>query len=65
MEYGHLEDYAKNNANGWSYGISQLLLADGHIQGHNFISMLELKEKYGNERQTSTKSDGQNDNKSE
>ena len=61
MEYGHLEDYAKNNANGWSYGISQLLLADGHIQGHNFISMLELKEKYGNERQTSTKSDGQDD----
>jgi hypothetical protein len=23
-----------------------LLLADGHVQGHNFISMLELKEKY-------------------
>ena len=46
MDYGHLENYAKNNANGWSYGVSQLLLADGHIQGHNFISMLELKEKY-------------------
>jgi hypothetical protein len=41
------------------------LLADGHIQGHNFISMLELKEKYGNERQTSSKSDGQDDNTSQ
>jgi len=46
MDYGHLENYAKNSANGWSYGVSQLMLADGHIQGHNFISMIELKEKY-------------------
>jgi len=46
MDFGHIESYAINNANGWSYGISQLLLADGHIQGHNFISMIELKEKY-------------------
>ena len=46
MDYGHVESYAKNSANGWSYGVSQLLLADGHVQGHNFISMLELKEKY-------------------
>ena len=39
-----------NIDNGWSYGISQLLLADGHIQGHNFVSMIELKEKYENTR---------------
>ena len=50
MDYGHIEEYAMNSANGWSYGVSQLLLSDGHIQGHNFISMLELKEKYGKER---------------
>ena len=41
-----ISEYAINNANGWSYGVSQLLLSDGHIQGHNFISMIELKEKY-------------------
>ncbi len=46
MNFGHVESYAINSANGWSYGVSQLLLANGHIQGHNFISMLELKEKY-------------------
>ena len=46
MNYGHLEEYAKNNANGWSYGITQLMISDGHIQSHNFISMLELQEKY-------------------
>ena len=50
MNFGHIESYAINNANGWSYGISQLLLADGHIQGHNFVSMIELKEKYENTR---------------
>ena len=50
MDYGHIEEYAMNSANGWSYGVSQLLLSDGHIQGHNFISMLELKDKYGKER---------------
>ena len=56
MNFGHIESYAINNANGWSYGISQLLLADGHIQWHNFISMLELRGKYDNERQNSTES---------
>ena len=56
MNFGHIESYAINNANGWSYGVSQLLLADGHIQGHNFISMLELRGKYDNERQNSTES---------
>tara|TARA_R100001460_G_scaffold2030_2_gene6933 strand:- start:257 stop:1375 length:1119 start_codon:yes stop_codon:yes gene_type:complete len=54
MNYGHLEEYAKNNANGWSYGITQLMISDGHIQSHNFISMLELQEKYD---------EGQNDKK--
>jgi hypothetical protein len=56
MNFGHIENYAINNANGWSYGVSQLLLADGHIQGHNFISMIELRGKYDNERQNSTES---------
>ena len=50
MSFGHIESYAINNTNGWSYGVSQLLLADGHIQGHNFISMIELKDKYDNKR---------------
>jgi hypothetical protein len=60
MNYGHLEEYAKNNANGWSYGITQLMISDGHIQSHNFISMLELEEKY-DERQNDTKNNATNE----
>jgi hypothetical protein len=65
MDFGHVENYAKNSANGWSYGISQLLLADGHIQGHNFVSMIELREKYENERQAHSKSIRQDDSEGE
>ena len=61
MDYGHVESYAKNSANGWSYGVSQLLLADGHIQGHNFISMLELKEKYERKKDERPNSNGTNE----
>jgi hypothetical protein len=60
MNYGHLEEYAKNNANGWSYGITQLMISDGHIQSHNFISMLELEEKY-DERQNDKKNNATNE----
>ena len=62
LEYGEIEPYALNNTTGWSYGICQLLIANGHIQGHSHISMIELKEKYGineNERRTSNESDEQ------
>jgi hypothetical protein len=63
MNYGHLEEYAKNNTNGWSYGITQLMISDGHIQSHNFISMLELEEKY-DERQNDTKNNATNEQES-
>jgi hypothetical protein len=63
MNYGHLEEYAKNNTNGWSYGITQLMISDGHIQSHNFISMLELQEKY-DERQNDTKNNATNEQES-
>jgi len=46
LEHNEIEQYAKMSTTGWSYGVTELLLADGHIQGHNQVSMLELKEKY-------------------
>ena len=60
MNYGHIEEYAKNSANGWSYGISTLMIQDSHIQSHNFISMLELEEKY-DERQNDKKNNATNE----
>ena len=62
LEYGEIEDYALNNVTGWSYGVTQLTIADGHIIGHNQISMIELREKYGNERQISNTSNEQTSN---
>ena len=46
MDYGHIEGYAKNSANGWSYGITTLMICDSHVQSHQFLSMIELKDKY-------------------
>tara|TARA_R110002020_G_scaffold43261_6_gene126003 strand:- start:884 stop:2014 length:1131 start_codon:yes stop_codon:yes gene_type:complete len=65
LEYGEIEDYALNNVTGWSYGITQLTIADAHIISHNQISMIELKEKYGNERQISNTSNEQTRNQGE
>lgn len=43
---GHIENYAKHTATGWSYGIVDMTIYNGHIQGWNFITMRELQERY-------------------
>ncbi len=34
------------------------MISDGHIQSHNFISMIEIKEKYDNERRDDPENNG-------
>jgi len=43
----HVEQYAKLNMTGWSYGIVELAIWDNHIQEKNFISMDRLERDYG------------------
>ena len=55
LPHGEIEQYAKMSTSGWSYGVSEFLLADSHIQGHNQISMIELKTRYEEEITKDTK----------
>jgi len=47
MPDGHIEPYAQTSLTGWSYGVFDLAIQAGQIVSHTFISMPELKEKYG------------------
>jgi hypothetical protein len=39
---GFIENYAKHSTTGWSYGIYDLLIQHGHIEGYNNIPMSAL-----------------------
>lgn len=43
---GHIENYAKHTATGWSYGVVDMTIYGGHIKGWNFVPMPELEERY-------------------
>jgi hypothetical protein len=44
---GELEPYTPlASMHGWTYGCVSLVLKDGEIIGHQFVSMIELEEKY-------------------
>jgi predicted phosphodiesterase len=43
----HVEAYAKHNTTGWTYGVFDLILKDGEILDHSFMSMFKLQLKYG------------------
>lgn len=43
---GHIESYAKHTASGWSYGVVDMTIYNGHIQAWNFIPMRQLEESY-------------------
>ena len=47
LPFGHIEEYAKLNLTGWSWGIVELGIWDNHIQESQFISMDRLEKQYG------------------
>jgi len=48
LPYNHVEEYAKLNLTGWSWGIVELGIWDNHIQESQFISMDRLEKQYDN-----------------
>lgn len=46
MPYGTMEHYATLSTTGWTYGVFELTLHGGQIVGENFVSMLDLEERY-------------------
>ena len=47
LPMNHVEQYAKLNMTGWSYGIVELSIWDNHIQEKKFVSMDRLERVYG------------------
>ena len=47
LPMNHVEQYAKLNMTGWSYGIVELSIWDSHVQEKNFVSMDRLERNYG------------------
>ena len=47
LPHGHVEDYAKLSTTGWTYGVYKLRLQAGRILSHEHISMIDLRERYG------------------
>jgi predicted phosphodiesterase len=46
LPQGHIEDYAKHATTGWTWGIFDLLIRNGHIESASFVSMPELERRY-------------------
>lgn len=47
LPYGHIEKYAEHNLNGWTWGVYELRIRGGHVEGAKFVSMIELEERHG------------------
>lgn len=47
LPFGHVEQYAKHNSTGWSWGVCRLIIFDQHIQSYEFLDMKTLEQKYG------------------
>lgn len=47
LPQGFVAPYAKHTLTGWSWGIWELTIQGGSIQGYNFIPMAELERRYG------------------
>lgn len=43
----HMEPYAKHSLTGWSYGIYDIIVANGHIEDANWVPMATLAAAYG------------------
>jgi hypothetical protein len=46
LPQGYLANYSKHCLTGWSYGIFELIVQNGSIQGYNMIPMDELERRY-------------------
>lgn len=46
MPYGYTADYTEGCTTGLSYGVAMLRLRGGRVESYNFVSMLELSERY-------------------
>ena len=46
MPEGYIAKYAGTSTTGWSYGIFDLTIKQGHIVSHNHINMLQLERDY-------------------
>lgn len=46
LPQGHVEDYAKHATTGWTWGVYDLLIRNGHIESASFVSMPELERRY-------------------
>ena len=47
LPQGHVESYAQHSQTGWSFGIANLTIQNGHVRDYQFISMERLKELHG------------------
>lgn len=47
LPHGHVEAYATHALTGWAWGITDLIIQNGHIQDRDWVSMNKLGERYG------------------
>lgn len=47
MPYGYIPNYADGATTGYSYGIADLRLRAGRVESASFVSMLDLRERFG------------------
>ena len=47
LPWGYVEEFARHSTTGWWWGVVELKLRAGRIQGVNFVPMYELEERYG------------------
>lgn len=47
MPQGMIKRYAGKSVTGWAYGVWLLTVFDGHIVGHQYLSMDELQDRFG------------------
>lgn len=46
MEYGYTPKFAEGSTTGYSYGVADLRLRGGRVEGFQFISILDLKDRF-------------------
>ncbi len=51
MPWGEVEPYAKHSLTGWWWGICPMTVQGGAITDLNFVSMLNLRDRYADERE--------------
>ena len=47
LPQGHVQPYAKHTMTGWTWGVVELLIRAGRIQGVNQVPMFEVARRYG------------------